>query len=165
MNSPAVVRIISKSGICNLKFLAGVAFGLLACSQFAHAEARKGLGSSFTLETLPIGADVTLPGPATTIISISSRVTLSATDSPQTLSFTSVNHGQGVPTPLRLAIFDRNQARVKYVELRPGTPFLYSFKSLSTISVVPEIGKGAAVQKGAIVKLQVESDKPLTIAR
>jgi|GEM_PF-3315168 len=124
------------------------------------------LGSSFVLETLPLGADVTLPGPATTLIALSSRVTLSATDTPQTLSFTSVNaNGASSLTALRLAIYDRNQERVKYVELKPGTPFLYSFKTLASIAVVPEIATGTAKSQESSVKLQVESDKPLTIAR
>ena len=131
----------------------------------SNAEGRTVLGSTFALETLPIGADVTLPGPATTLVSLSSRVTLSSTDSPQTLSFTSVAAGGGSPQPLRLSIFDRNQDRVRYVELRPGTPFLYSFKSLATISVIPEVKRGISVATGAVLKLQVESDKPLTIAR
>lgn len=148
-----------------LVFIAGaIAAGSLWYGP-AAGQVLKGLGPSFTLDTLPHGADVTLPGPATTLISLSSRATLSATDSPQTLSFTSVNRGSGSSTPLRLAIFDKNQERVKYIELRPGTPFLYSFKTLATISVIPEMLRGSVAPKGGVVMLQVESDKPLTIAR
>jgi hypothetical protein len=46
------------------------------------------------------------------------------------------------------------------VDVTPGTPFLYSFKELSSITVVPLSVKN----DGGKLVLQVESDKPLTIA-
>jgi len=164
MTSPARVCVLFTLA---LPLLSAVAISGSALAQGSwRVASSKGVGNSFALETLPPGADVTLPGPATTLVSLSSRVTLSSTDTPQTLSFTSINQsGGGAALPLRLAIYDRNQERVKYVELNPGTPFLYSFKTLTTISVIPEMGRGGASAKAADIKLQVESDKPLTIAR
>jgi hypothetical protein len=51
--------------------------------------------------------------------------------------------------------------------LEPGTPYLYSFSALNTISIVPE-----AVDKDSSKKtnnsglhIRVESDKPLEIGR
>ena len=119
-------------------------------------------GGIFQLEQLPLGADVTLPGPATTHVAMASRVTLTSTDAPQTVSFTTVASANGVAAPIRLAIFDKNSDRVRYVELKPGKPFLYSFKNLATIAVVPQAA-GASGKNTA--KLQLESDKALMIAR
>jgi hypothetical protein len=115
--------------------------------------------AGFELTRLPPGKNVTLPRPATTFVPASERVTLTATDIPQSLSFRPVNLKTGRVTSLRLSIYDAGSDRVQYVDLRPGTPFLYNFKELSTITVIA----GQSAMEG--VELQVESDKPLEIAR
>jgi hypothetical protein len=115
---------------------------------------------AFHLDRLPAGKDVTIPRPATTHVPLAIRVTLTATDMPQSISLKPVNLGGGPVLPVRVSIYDPHQDRVKYVDVTPGTPFLYSFKELSSITVVPLSVKS---DSGKLV-LQVESDKPLTIA-
>jgi hypothetical protein len=85
-------------------------------------------------------------------------VTLTATDIPQSVSFRPVNLKSGRLAAMRLSIYDSGSDRVQYVDLQPGTPFLYNFRELSTITVITE-RSGAEGQE-----LQVESDAPLEIA-
>ena len=117
-------------------------------------------GAAFLLTNLPKGKDVTMPQPATTYVPLSSRILLTATDMPQTLSFRPVNVAHGPLQGLRLVIFDEHSERVQYRTMQPGTPFLYPVKTLTTVTVMAE-PIGAATSG---VFLQVESDKPLTIA-
>lgn len=116
--------------------------------------------STFHLDRLPKGKAVTIPRPATTLVPLTERVTLTATDMPQSLSFKAVNTAQGAVHALRLAIYDANSDRVQYVDVQPGTPFLYTFKELAAITVVPQPKAGLP----ATLSLQVESNKPLEIA-
>lgn len=121
---------------------------------------------AFDVEQLPLGKDITIPRPATTFIPLNARITLAATDYPQTLQFKPVNTQNGPLHRINLAIYDRKQERVQYVDLKPGLPFLYTFKKLSSILVIPEVPEqksSNAIPKG--LKLQVESDKPLSIKR
>jgi len=117
-------------------------------------------GVAFLLTTLPKGKDVTMPQPATTYVPLSSRILLTATDMPQTLSFRPVNFAHWPLQGLRLVIFDEHSERVQYRDMQPGTPFLYPVKTLTTVTVMAE-PIGAATNG---LYLQVESDKPLTIA-
>ena len=115
----------------------------------SRAASSSSLGGTFDIDRLPKGADVTIPRPATTLVHPGGRAVLTATDIPQTLSFKPVN-GRS----LKLSIYDPSAQRVQYVDLQPGTPFLYNFKDLGSITVLPE----------GSTSLQVESDKPLQIA-
>lgn len=127
---------------------------------FAPVSSAKG----FNLNKLPKGSEVTLPYPATTFIPLNERVTLSATDSPQSVKMTSISLGKGTKAmSLKLAIFDRNSERVKYLTIKPGVPYVYSFKGISSIMIIPELYKANITRKKQI--LQIESDKSLTIAR
>ena len=119
--------------------------------------------SGFFLENLPLGSEVTLPQPATTYVPLSARVTVSATDSPQTLRIVPVNIGGGLVTDIRVAIFDSNQEQVRYVDIRPGTPLLYNFKKLSSIALVVDAAHAATLP--GTLRMRVESDKPLSIRR
>jgi hypothetical protein len=123
------------------------------------ALAQQGKAQGFYLDRLPVGKNVTIPKPATTFVPLTSRVQLTATDMPQSLSFTPVDVNGGTPRSIKLSIYDQSAARVKYVVLKPGTPFLYTYRELSSITVIPQ-AQGA----GGALALQVESNKPLEIA-
>jgi len=114
----------------------------------------------FRLDTLPRGKSVTIPRPATTYVPLAERARFTATDTPQTLSLKPVNTGRGPAQPLRVAIYDATQERVQQVEVVPGTTFLYTFKGLSSIMLIPR----AKAPAGAGMQLKVESNKPLEIA-
>jgi hypothetical protein len=129
---------------------------LLAAGSNARAQ---GKAQGFYLERLPKGANVTIPRPATTIVPLTARVQLTATDMPQSLSFKPVDVNGGTPRPIRLSIYDRRSERVQYVELKPGTPFLYTYRELGSITVIPQAAGGSNA-----MALQVESNKPLEIA-
>lgn len=116
----------------------------------------------FYLERLPKGKAVTLPLPARVFVSLKNRVSLQATDSAQVIKLAAVNLDNGKVEPIRLAIFDRHSDRVQYFDLRPGLPFLYNFKGLDKISLIPEkVGKSVS----ANLKLRIESNKPLEVSR
>ena len=114
----------------------------------------------FRISALPKGKNVTIPRPATTQIPVASRVVLTPTDMPQSISMKPVNVSNGPTGMLRVAIYDQNSDRVKYVDLSPSTPFVYQVKNLQPITVIPEERGGAT----ASLVLQVQSDKPLQIA-
>lgn len=121
-----------------------------------------GAGGAFLLERLPPGKNVTIPRPATTLVPLSSRVMLTATDLPQSVSFKAIGQAGGQAPKVRIGIYDGNADRVKYIDINPGTPFLYNMKDFETITVVPDI-RGIE-QQARTLALQVESDKPLQIA-
>lgn len=120
----------------------------------------RGSDGIFHLSALPKGKDVTIPRPATTHIPVASRVVITPTDLPQSISMKPVSNGRGPVGMIRVAIYDRNSDRVQYVDLSPSTPFVYQVKNLFPITLIPE-GRGHATVNLA---LQVESDKPLQIA-
>lgn len=120
----------------------------------------QGAGGAFLLDRLPAGKNVTIPRPATTLVPLSSRVMLTATDLPQSVSLKTVSPGGGALTRLRVGIHDAD--RVKYIDLTPGTPFLYNMKDFETITIVPDVN--GREQETRHLALQVESDKPLQIA-
>jgi len=126
---------------------------------------------AFNVEDLPTGKEVTIPRPATTLVPLNARITLAATDFPQTVQFKPINTNNSPIQSINLAIYDRKQERVQYIELKPNLPFLYSFKSLSSILIIPEISEKLTKKNGSSahafrgLKLQVESDKPLSIKR
>ena len=115
----------------------------------------------FDLNSLPRGASVTLPQPAVTIIPLNTRVTLSATDSPQSLKITTHSQTRRGAVTLELAVYDRHSERVRYLTIRPGVPYVYSFKGLSSIVLIPKVAGGGQQRQ----VLRIESDKSLTIAK
>ena len=143
--------------LAGLATVAAMAFAGVSAPLFAEAKL-----SGFMLSTLPAGKSVTIPRPATTIVPITSRVMLTGTDLPQSISFRAMSTASGASQPLRISIYDRNANRVKYIDITPGTSFLYSVKDLATITVIPDIrGREMEARNLALV---VESDKPLEIA-
>ena len=120
--------------------------------------------AQFPVEQMPIGSEVTIPPTARTTAPLGARIKVSSTDSPQTIRITPVGNGSTFAAPIKLAIFDKNQERVKYVTVNPNEPFLYSFKGLSTIAIQPSLAKGQANLAGGI-RMQIESDKAVTLAR
>jgi hypothetical protein len=122
---------------------------------------RGGGDSGFHLDRLPQGKNVTIPRPATTYVPLARTVSFTATDTPQSLSLKPINlKAGGFVGPLRVSIMDRESGKLQYVDLKPGMPFLYNFKELGSITVVPQ-SSGTVVEG---LSLQVESDKPLEIA-
>jgi len=116
----------------------------------------------FYLERLPRGKNVTLPLPATVFVSLKNRVTLAPTDKSQSISLSPINVSKGRSKPIRVAIFDANADRVKYADIKPGLPFLYNFKGLDKISLVPD-KLGKRIDRN--MRLRIESNKPLEISR
>lgn len=132
-----------------------IAAALLSADLFAKPE-------GFYLERLPRGKNVTLPLPATVYVLLKNRVTLTPTDKLQSVKFTPINVTKGRAQPIRIAIYDSQADRVKYADVKPGLPFLYNFKGLDKISVVPDkIGK----RMNRNMRLRIESNKPLEISR
>jgi hypothetical protein len=127
------------------------------CSGVAFAD-------HFAVDQMPVGAEVTVPPAAKTIVPMGARVKLSSTDNPQTLRIVPIGNGETFAAPIKLAIFDSNQERVKYIRVTPGAPFLYSFKGLSTITIQPSLQKTSGDAPGG-VRMQIESDKAVTVAR
>jgi hypothetical protein len=113
---------------------------------------------------MPLGAEVTVPPAAKTIVPMGARIKLSSTDNPQTLRIIPIGNGETFAAPIKLAIFDAHQDRVKYVRIAPGSPFLYSFKGLSTITIQPTLQRTVSDGTG-VVRMQIESDKAITVAR
>ncbi len=137
-----------------------VCCALAAVPALAKTSPKDSKVTGFDLGRLPPGKNVTIPRPATTYVALTARVVLTATDMPQTVSLKPVNLKAGSVSKLRVSIYDKDSDRVQYVDLSPGTPFLYNFKELSSITVIPQAS--GAVSEG--MTLQVESDKPLEIA-
>lgn len=119
--------------------------------------------TGFLLEKLPIGSEVTLPQPATTYVPLTARVTVAATDFPQTLRIMPVNISGGLVTDVRVAIFDAHSEQVRYVDIKPGLPFLYAFKKLSSISLLVDAAQAARLP--GTLRMRIESDKPLSLKR
>ena len=138
------------------KYLLSIA--LVVSSGFAFAD-------NFAVDQLPVGAEVTVPPAAKTTVPMGARIKLSSTDNPQTLRIIPVGDGNTFASPIKLAIFDTHQDRVKYINVIPGSPFLYSFKGLSTITIQPTLQKSTLSGVGTTVRMQIESDKAVTVAR
>ena len=115
----------------------------------------------FDLNVLPRGSEVTLPQPAVIFVPLDTRVTLSATDSPQSLKMTAHSLSKRNATALELAVYDSNSERVRYLTIKPDVPYVYSFKGLSSIMVITKIASPARSRQ----VLRIESDKSLKIAK
>ena len=122
------------------------------------------LAALFAVEQMPVGSEITVPPTAKTTAPLGSRIKVTSTDSPQTLRIVPIGDGATFPASINLAIFDKNQDRVKYVTVKPNEPFLYSFKGLSTIAIQPSLTKTHA-SAGLGVRMQIESDKAVTVER
>ena len=133
-----------------LALLLSISSGIVWCENFA-------------IDQMPVGAEVTVPPTAITVIPLGSRVKLTSTDNPQTIRIVPIGNGSTFASPIQVAIFDTHQDRVKYVRVTPNTPFLYTFKGLSTISLQSTAYGTAQLSSG--VRMQVESDKAVTVAR
>jgi plastocyanin len=119
----------------------------------------------FNIDRLPHGKDVTIPRPATTYVGAGTRVKFTATDVPQTISLRAIHTAGGKPTTMKVAIFDPLSERVRYVNLTPGTPYVYAFEDLGSITIMPSLPAGdGSSPKFKNFRVQVESDKPLSIA-
>ncbi len=142
--------------------LAVIAIGSLATISSEIATGN----DQFDVGTMPQGSQVTLPRAAKILSPLSVPLRLSSTDTPQTLSFVSQSTGKKQLPPIKIAIFDPRQDRVRYVDLKPGSPVLYTFRGLSTIQVVPQITPTlrTAMNLGQL-RLRIESDKPVSISR
>ena len=116
--------------------------------------------NGFDLRELPFGKSVTLPHPALTVIPLETRVRFTATDRQQTLKLTS--QGRGTWYTFRVAIYDQNSEKVRYIKLAPGASVVYNFKDLRPIQVIPLRQKH---DRSNEVWLSVESNRPLTIGR
>lgn len=134
-----------------------VSVAIFWCS--AGISAAKG----FDLNILPQGAAVTLPQPATTFVPLNARVTLSATDSPQSLKIMSHNLRGKNTTTIEVAVYDRHSERVRYLTIKPGVPYVYSFKGLSSIMIIPKVTSKLPARNKQV--LRIESDRSLTIAK
>lgn len=114
----------------------------------------------FDILQLPKGASIVLPHPASTVIPLNLQVQVSATDKKQILKIGAVAEG-GSNRPVQLAVYDKNQPRVKYLTVRPGSFVIYAFKNLNTLQLVPTNGKDPALRQ---TRLLLESDRPLGIS-
>ena len=121
------------------------------------------LAESFSVDQMPVGAEVTVPPSAKTTVSMGTRIKISSTDTPQTIHIVPIGDGSTFATGIQLAIFDSKLDRVKYIKVSPNAPVLYSFQGLASISIVPTLPGGGSAAKS--VRIQIESDKAVTFAR
>jgi len=121
--------------------------------------------NEFDIKRLPKGKSVTLPHTAVTFVPVTDKVKLASTDMPQMVKLSAISKRKGKTQDIRVAIFDSQSDRVKYVLLKPGASYLYNFKDLGSISVVPEIAKLSVNDASAHYQLKVESNKPLEVSR
>lgn len=114
----------------------------------------------FDILQLPKGASVVLPHPASTIVPLHLEVQVSATDRKQILKIGAVS-ANGSTKPVKLAVYDPYQPRVKYLAIRPGSFVIYSFKKLNTLRLVPQNSKNPALRQ---TRLLLESNRPLGVS-
>lgn len=121
----------------------------------------------FKLNDLQKGQEVTLTGRSKTTVPYGESFYVAATDLPQTVSIKQVWKGNKKETPvLKVAIYDKNNAKVKYINLNKSIPQLYPLKSTERILIIPDKIDGK--KRLSYMKhqsVQVESNKPLTVAR
>ncbi len=114
----------------------------------------------FDILQLPKGASVVLPHPASTLVPLNLKVQVSATDRKQILKIGAVSR-TGSTKAVSIAVYDSYQSRVKYLDIRPGSFVIYSFKNLNTLQLVPQNIKDPALQG---TKLLLESNRPLGVS-
>ena len=113
------------------------------------------IAADFQLSDIPKGKEITLPNPATTIVSPVHAFHVASTDNGQTLKLSL--EGGSARDKLSIKIFDRKQENVVYFKLSKVSPVVYSFKGIDRIRIVPST-KGRTRSK-----IKVESNRPLTI--
>jgi len=131
---------------------------LLVCSSGVQARS-----NDFDINSLPKGKSVTLPHTTVTYVPVTDSVKLASTDMPQMVKISAVGRKRGSKQDIKVAIFDSHSDKVKYISLKPGASYLYNFKDLGSISVVPKLS--STLSKSAHYKLKVESNKPLEVSR
>jgi len=114
----------------------------------------------FDILQLPKGASVVLPHPASTLVPLNIKVQVTATDRKQILKIAAVS-SSGSSQSVKLAVYDRYQSRVKYVDVRPGSFVLYAFKNLNTLQIVPQNIKHPGLSQ---TRLLLESNRPLGVS-
>lgn len=117
----------------------------------------------FDLNVLPRGSEVTLPQPAVIFVPLDTRVTLSATDRPQSLKMTTHSLNKRKAIALELAVYDPNSERVRYLTIKPDVPYVYSFKGLSSIMIITKFNVTPPSRSRQV--LRIESDKSLKVAK
>ncbi len=120
-------------------------------------------GGAFDLNDLPHGKNVTLLRSTVTKVPILSRVKLSVSENPQSVSFRLSEEAKS-SSSIRLAIYDAKQDGVYYQVIHTGKVYSYSIKDSESVVIIPQLASHSkAVAKG--LSLLVQSDKPLNIAR
>lgn len=122
-------------------------------------------GTGFNLADLPEGKQVTLPGSVEITGAMAQELQISSTDMPQSFRLMihpSPNTGSKSPKAVRLAIYEKNQERPRYVDLRANAPMMYSFRRLGPVRVTP---MDAALKSDQLSKISIVSNKPLSISR
>ncbi|MCX6128066.1 MAG: hypothetical protein NTX25_03260 [Proteobacteria bacterium] len=114
----------------------------------------------FDITQIPKGTSITLPHPASIEVPLNLPVQVSASDKKQLLKISAIQT-HGVPLPIRVAIFDKNQARVKYIKIQAPNFVVYHFKNLSTIQLVPQDSRNPGLQS---TRLLLESNRPLGVS-
>jgi hypothetical protein len=114
----------------------------------------------FDILQLSKGASVVLPHPASTLVPLNVKVQVTATDRKQILKIAAVSTN-GSTQLVKIAVYDRYQSRVKYVNVRPGSFVLYAFNNLSTLQIVPQNIKHPGLSQ---TRLLLESNRPLGVS-
>ena len=98
---------------------------------------------SLKISDLKKGQEVTLTGRSTTVIPYGESFYVAATDLPQTVSFSQIWRGNKKNDPkLKIAIYDKSNDKVKYLNLKKSVPFIYSLRNTERVLIVPEKAKG-----------------------
>lgn len=120
----------------------------------------------FRAQELPVGKSITILPSVPAMVTLSTRVVFSSTDTPQTLKFESKATPGEKELPIKFTLFDRKSARSQSIVVRPGQVYLYTFQKLESVLVIPEAPKRKSLaDKIASSYLLVQSDRPLTVAR
>lgn len=117
---------------------------------------------AFPLTELPIGRSVTLPRPALTNVPLGASVKLSSTDLPQTVKMVGMTTAGAPAKPFQVAIYENEGKDVRYIKIDGTNPALYSFKSLTSIKLVPMPLPGDKSNQSVLI---LESTKPLSLSR
>ncbi len=117
----------------------------------------------FFVESLPKGARITIPQPATTIVPVGMQVFVGATDRGQAIKLTPMyktKNKQLIKIDLKQSISGTKQ--LSY-DLRRTRPLVYSFDGLETVRVASEY-TGAGDHLDGKTLLKIESNRPIQIS-
>lgn len=139
----------------------GILSSGILCAGLCFVSVSAKTAGIFELSDLPHGKHVTLNKPATTLIPADGSAYLTSTDLPQTLKLTAVSVDSSTKAQkVKIALVDREGKSIKYVELQPGFSYMYTYRFLTTIALVPQKG-----YRLSSMRIRVDSDKPLEIGR